>query len=69
MGLGCFPGTHPLLLVCQGSWSKAANYAIQECDLIISIARFDDQVTGYVAEFAPEADIIHMDIDPAAIPR
>ncbi len=71
MGLGCFPGTHPLFIGMPGMHgAKAANYAIQECDLIISIgARFDDRVTGYVAEFAPEADIIHMDIDPAAISK
>ncbi len=71
MGLGCFPGTHPLFIGMPGMHgAKAANFAIQECDLIISIgARFDDRVTGYVAEFAPQADIIHMDIDPAAISK
>ncbi|NLE02397.1 MAG: biosynthetic-type acetolactate synthase large subunit [Fibrobacter sp.] len=71
MGLGCFPGNHPLFIGMPGMHgAKAANFAIQECDLIISIgARFDDRVTGYVAEFAPEADIIHMDIDPAAISK
>ncbi len=71
MGLGCFPGTHPLFIGMPGMHgAKAANFAIQECDLIISIgARFDDRVTGYVAKFAPEAAIIHMDIDPAAISK
>jgi acetolactate synthase-1/2/3 large subunit len=50
--------------------SKTANFAIQECDLIISVgARFDDRVTGHVARFAPNATIIHMDIDPAAIAK
>ncbi|HEX3019900.1 MAG TPA: biosynthetic-type acetolactate synthase large subunit [Chitinispirillaceae bacterium] len=71
MGLGCFPGNHPLFIGMPGMHgAKAANFAIQECDLIISIGvRFDDRVTGYVAKFAPEATIIHMDIDPAAISK
>jgi acetolactate synthase I/II/III large subunit len=71
MGLGGFPGDHPLFVGMPGMHgSKTANTAIQECDLLISIgARFDDRVTGYVAKFAPEASIIHMDIDPAAISK
>lgn len=71
MGLGGFPGTHPLFIGMPGMHgSKTANYALQECDLIISIgARFDDRVTGYVAKFAPNASIIHIDIDPAAISK
>ncbi len=71
MGLGGFPGDHPLFIGMPGMHgAKCANYALQECDLIISIgARFDDRVTGYVARFAPNASIIHMDIDPAAISK
>ena len=71
MGLGGFPGTHPLFIGMPGMHgSKTANFALQECDLLISIgARFDDRVTGYVAKFAPKASIIHMDIDPAAISK
>jgi acetolactate synthase-1/2/3 large subunit len=71
MGLGGFPGTHPLFIGMPGMHgSKTANFALQECDLLISIgARFDDRVTGYVAKFAPNASIIHMDIDPAAISK
>ncbi len=71
MGLGGFPGNHPLFIGMPGMHgSKTANYALQECDLLISIgARFDDRVTGYVAKFAPKASIIHMDIDPAAISK
>ncbi|KMQ52946.1 Acetolactate synthase large subunit [Chitinispirillum alkaliphilum] len=71
MGLGGFPGDHPLFMGMPGMHgSKCANFALQECDLIISIgARFDDRVTGYVKEFAPNASIIHMDIDPAAISK
>ena len=50
--------------------SKTANFALQESDLIISVgARFDDRVTGFVAKFAPNAKIIHMDVDPAAISK
>lgn len=71
MGLGCFPGDHPLFIGMPGMHgAKVANYVLQECDLLISIgARFDDRVTGYVAKFAPNASIIHMDIDPAAISK
>jgi acetolactate synthase I/II/III large subunit len=71
MGLGGFPGTHRLFMGMPGMHgSKAANYALQECDLIVSIgARFDDRVTGHVEKFAPKASIIHMDIDPAAISK
>lgn len=71
MGLGSFPGLHPLFMGMPGMHgAKTANFALQECDLIVSIgARFDDRVTGYVAKFAPEASIIHLDIDPAAISK
>lgn len=71
MGLGGFPGTHPLFVGMPGMHgSKCANFALQECDLLISIgARFDDRVTGHVAKFAPHATIIHIDIDPTAIAK
>ncbi|MFW5960506.1 MAG: biosynthetic-type acetolactate synthase large subunit, partial [Chitinivibrionales bacterium] len=71
MGLGGFPETHDLFLGMPGMHgSKAANYALQETDLIISVgARFDDRVTGNVETFAPNAKIVHMDIDPAAISK
>lgn len=71
MGLGGFPGTHPLFIGMPGMHgSKAANYALQSCDLVISIGvRFDDRVTGDVEKFAQKASIIHMDIDPAAISK
>ncbi|MCX7727799.1 MAG: thiamine pyrophosphate-binding protein, partial [Chitinispirillaceae bacterium] len=64
MGLGGFPGDHPLFVGMPGMHgSKTANYAFQECDLIISIgARFDDRVTGYVDKFAPNAAIIHLSL-------
>jgi len=71
MGLGGFPGTHRLFLGMPGMHgTKAANFSLQNTDLIISIgARFDDRVTGNVGKFAPNAKIIHMDIDPAAISK
>jgi len=48
--------------------TKASNIAVQQCDLLIAVgARFDDRVTGKLAEFAPEAKIIHFDIDTAEI--
>ncbi|WP_448565737.1 acetolactate synthase 2 catalytic subunit [Thalassotalea ganghwensis] len=48
--------------------TKAANIAVQECDLLVAIgARFDDRVTGKLAEFAPNAKVIHFDIDTAEI--
>ncbi|MBU0630015.1 MAG: biosynthetic-type acetolactate synthase large subunit [Candidatus Margulisbacteria bacterium] len=69
MGIGGFPGTHELSLGMLGMHGTAyANYAVTECDLLISIgARFDDRVTGHIARFAPNAKIIHIDIDPAEI--
>ncbi len=69
MGLGGFPGTHPLSLGMPGMHGTYyANMSIHKSDLIIAIgARFDDRVTGKVEEFAPEAKIIHIDIDPTSI--
>ncbi|ATW28545.1 biosynthetic-type acetolactate synthase large subunit [Candidatus Formimonas warabiya] len=69
MGLGSIPTDHALSLGMLGIHGKAAaNLAITECDLLITIgARFDDRVTGLVEKFAPEAKVIHIDIDPAEI--
>lgn len=69
MGIGAFPETHPLSLGMLGMHgTKASNYAVTECDLLIAVgARFDDRVTGNLDEFAPHAKIIHIDIDPAEI--
>lgn len=70
MGLAGFPGTHPLCLGMPGMHgSYAANQALLNTDLIIAIgARFDDRITmGRTKEFAPNAKIIHVDIDPAEI--
>jgi len=69
MGLGGFPGTHPLSLGMLGMHGTYyANMSIHNSDLIIAIgARFDDRVTGKVEAFAPDAKIIHIDIDPTSI--
>jgi len=67
MGIGGFPGNHPLSLGMLGMHgTRYANYAVCECDVLIAIgARFDDRVTGKVESFAPEAKIVHIDIDKA----
>ncbi len=71
MGLGAFPGTHELsmgMLGMHGTYT--ANMAVAECDLLIAVgARFDDRVTGKVKEFAANAEIIHIDIDPTSISK
>src|SRR5512143_105546 len=69
MGIGGFPGTHPLSLGMLGMHGTYyANMSINNSDLIVAIgARFDDRVTGKVEGFAPEAKIIHIDIDPTSI--
>jgi len=71
MGLGGFPGTDPLSLGMLGMHGTYyANMAVAGCDLLIAIgARFDDRVTGRVDAFAPEAEIIHIDIDPSSISK
>jgi acetolactate synthase-1/2/3 large subunit len=69
MARGAFPDSHPLCLGMPGMHgSYAAVTAMQRSDLLINIgARFDDRVTGRLDGFAPEAKIIHADIDPAEI--
>jgi len=69
MGLGSFPGTHALSLGMLGMHGTYyANKAVQGADLLIAIGmRFDDRVTGKIDAFAPEAKIIHIDIDPTSI--
>lgn len=69
MGMGAFPSSHPLSVGMPGMHgTKYANFAIQESDLIIAVGvRFDDRVTGKISAFAPNAKIIHIDIDPAEI--
>jgi acetolactate synthase-1/2/3 large subunit len=69
MGLGAIPCDHPLSLGMIGMHgTEAANYAVTECDLLIAVGvRFDDRVTGKIEAFAPNARVIHIDIDPAEI--
>jgi len=69
MGLGAFPGSHPLWLGMLGMHGTfRANMSIGNCDLIIAAGvRFDDRVTGNVKKFAPNAQIIQIDIDPTSI--
>jgi len=71
MGLGGFPSTHELALGMPGMHGTVyANMAITESDLLISVgSRFDDRVTGRLDAFAPEAKIIHIDIDPTSISK
>ncbi len=71
MGLGGFPGNHHLSLGMLGMHGTyRANMAIQESDLLIAVgARFDDRVTGKIESFAPQAKIIHIDIDPTSISK
>lgn len=68
-GIGVLPGEHPQCLGMLGMHgTKAANYAVQNCDLLICVgARFDDRATGKLAEFAAGARVIHLDGDAAEI--
>lgn len=69
MGLGSIPQNHPLALGMLGTYGLAVpNMAVQQCDLFIALGmRFDDRLTGSVEKFAPEAKIVHIDIDAAEI--
>jgi len=71
LGLGGFPASDPLFMGMLGMHgTKCANSAVSDCDLLIAIgARFDDRITGKVDKFAPDAGIIHIDIDPSAISK
>jgi len=71
MGLGAFPAPNERWLGMLGMHgTRAANYAMDEADLIVAIgARFDDRITGKLSEFAPRAKFVHIDIDPAEISK
>ena len=71
MGLGAFPIAHPLSLDMLGMHGTYyANMAVHDSDLLVAIgARFDDRVTGRVDDFAPNAEVIHIDIDPSSISK
>jgi acetolactate synthase I/II/III large subunit len=70
-GIGGFPNDNELYLGMPGMHgTKYANYAIQESDVLIAVGvRFDDRVTGKTTSFAPNAKVIHIDIDPAEISK
>jgi acetolactate synthase-1/2/3 large subunit len=71
MGLGAFPAPDTQWLGMLGMHgTRAANYAMDEADLICAVgARFDDRITGKLSEFAPRAKFIHIDVDPAEISK
>ena len=71
LGLGSYDQREPESLDMLGMHGSVyANYAVQECDLLIAVgARFDDRVTGKLTTFAPNAKIIHIDIDPSSISK
>lgn len=71
MGMGAFPGQHPYFLGMVGMHgTRYANYAVSNSDCLIAIgARFSDRVVSKVEAFAPNARIIHIDIDPAEISK
>ncbi len=69
MALGAFPDSHPQHLGMPGMHGTVpAVYALQKADLLVTLgARFDDRVTGKLDSFAPDAKVVHADIDPAEI--
>ena len=69
MGLGGFPAEDPQFIGMLGMHGTyEANMAMHDCDVMLAVgARFDDRITGDIAKFAPNARIIHIDIDPASI--
>jgi acetolactate synthase I/II/III large subunit len=69
MGLGAYPSTDPLSLDMLGMHGTVySNYAVNEADLLLAFGvRFDDRVTGKVAEFAKHGFIVHIDVDPSEI--
>jgi acetolactate synthase-1/2/3 large subunit len=69
LGKGCFPENHHLCLGMMGMHGAGhANHAVQEADLLLAFGmRFDDRVTGNIANYAPKARKIHIDIDPSEI--
>jgi acetolactate synthase-1/2/3 large subunit len=71
MGLGAFPSAHPLSLDMLGMHGTYyANMAVHHSDVLLAVgARFDDRVTGKVEAFAPNAEIVHIDIDPSSISK
>ncbi|MFC7213216.1 biosynthetic-type acetolactate synthase large subunit [Saliphagus sp. GCM10025334] len=70
-GLGAFPEDHDLAMEMAGMHGTGyANMAITHCDTLIGVGtRFDDRLTGGIEHFAPDAEVIHVDIDPAEISK
>ena len=71
MGLGLMPTDHPLYLGMLGMHAaRYTNLALEQCDLLVAVGvRFDDRATGKVASFCPQANIIHIDIDPSELDK
>ena len=71
MGLGAFPGGDPLCIGMLGMHGTyESNMAMHEADLILAIgARFDDRVTNNPVKFSPQAQVVHVDVDPASISK
>jgi acetolactate synthase-1/2/3 large subunit len=71
LGLGVLPESHPLAFGLAGMHGTvAANLALHHADLVIGVgARFDDRVVGRATDFAPQATIVHVDVDPTAFGR
>lgn len=71
MGLGGYPATDRQFVGMLGMHGTyEANMAMHDCDVLLAVgARFDDRVTGKIAEFCPDATIIHIDVDPASISK
>ncbi len=69
MGLGTIRSDHPLSLGMLGMHAaRFTNHALEECDTLIALgARFDDRATGKVAQFCPDAKIVHIDIDASEL--
>lgn len=71
MGLGAIPVDHPRAIGMLGMHAaRYTNFALEECDLLIAAGvRFDDRATGKVAQFCPNAQVIHIDIDPSELDK
>jgi acetolactate synthase I/II/III large subunit len=71
MGLGAMPTDHPLYLGMLGMHgARYTNLALEQCDLLVAVgARFDDRATGRVAQFCPQAKIVHIDIDASELDK
>jgi len=71
MGLGAYPGTDKQFVGMLGMHGTyEANMAMHDCDVLFAVgARFDDRITGIIAEFCPYAKVIHIDIDPSSISK